>query len=94
MTLYPLIYVLVRFTIIFIELISLAMFVRAIMSWFFDIDGKFVRFLYVFTEPAIMPMRRLFDKMNWFHDVPIDMAYSATFIVLVLIQILLRAMVA
>lgn len=94
MTLYPLIYVLVRFTIIFIELISLAMFVRAIISWFSDADGKFIRFLYVFTEPAIMPMRRLFYKMNWFQDTPIDMAYSATYIVLLVIQLILGSVVA
>ena len=93
MTLYPLIYVLVYFAIVFIELISIAMFVRAIMSWFFDIDGKFVRFLYVFTEPAIMPMRKLFYKMNWFQEVPLDVAYSATYIVLMLVQLFLSSAV-
>ncbi len=62
---------------------------RAILSWFFDGDGKFIRFLYVFTEPAIMPMRKLFYKMNWFQDVPIDMSFSATYIVLMLIQLIL-----
>jgi uncharacterized protein YggT (Ycf19 family) len=92
--LYPLIYVLVNFASIFIELISLAMAARAIISWFTDSDGKFVRFLYVFTEPAIMPVRKLFYKMNWFQDVPIDMAYSATYIVLMVIQLLLGAVVA
>ena len=93
MLLYPLIYVLVRFTIIFIELISIAMFVRAIISLFFDTDGKLIRFLYVFTEPAIMPIRRLFRRMNWFQDTPIDMAYSATYIVLMLIQVILESVV-
>lgn len=94
MPLYPLIYVLINFTVIFIELLSLAMAARAIISWFFDADGKFIRFLYVFTEPAIMPMRRLFYRMNWFQDTPMDMAYSATYIVLMLIQLFLSSVVA
>lgn len=89
MSLYPVIYVLVSFTIIFIDLLMLAMSVRAILSWFYDGDGAFVRFLYVFTEPAIMPLRKLFYKMNWFQDVPIDVSYGCTYIVLILIQILL-----
>ncbi len=93
MTLYPLIYVLVNFVIMFIEILMLAMTIRAILSWFFDADGKFVRFLYVFTEPAIMPLRRLFYKMNWFQDVPIDIAYSATYIVLMLVQLFLSSAV-
>lgn len=94
MPLYPLIFVLVNFVVIFIELLSLAMSARAIISWFFDTDGKFIRFLYVFTEPAIMPIRKIFYKMNWFQDTPIDMSYIATYIVLLLIEVLLSSLVA
>ena len=94
MPLYPLIFVLVNFVVIFIELLSLAMSARAITSWFFDTDGKFIRFLYVFTEPAIMPIRKIFYKMNWFQDTPIDMAYIATYIVLLLIEVFLGSLVA
>lgn len=93
MPLYPLIYVLVNFAIIFIDLITLAMAARAIISWFFDTDGKLIRFLYVFTESAIMPLRKLFYRMNWFQETPIDMAYSATYIALMIIQIFLGAAV-
>ncbi len=93
MPLYPLIYVLVNFVVIFIEILTLAMTLRAILSWFFDTDGKFVRFLYVFTEPAIMPLRKLFYKMNWFQEVPLDIAYSATYIVLMLVQLFLSSAV-
>ena len=54
MPLYPLIYVLINFVVMFIEIITLAMTLRAIINWFFDADGKFIRFLYVLTEPAII----------------------------------------
>jgi uncharacterized protein YggT (Ycf19 family) len=78
---------------IFIEIISFAMMLRAIISWFFEGDGVLVRFLFVITEPAIMPLRKLFYKMNWFQEVPIDMAYSFTFIALFLIQTLLGSLI-
>ena len=56
-------YVLVSFVLIFLEVISFAMMIRAILSWIFEPEGKFFRFLFVLTEPAIMPLRKLFYKM-------------------------------
>ena len=94
MPLYPLIYVLINFIVMFIEIITLAMTIRAILNWFFDADGKFIRFLYVLTEPAIMPIRKLFYKMNWFQDTPLDIAYMTTYLVLAIIQLLLGTMVS
>ncbi len=85
------IYVLVNFVLIFIEVLSFAMMIRAIMSWFTDMSGKFARFLYVLTEPAIMPIRKLFVKMNWLQDSPIDLSFTITYLVLMLIEILLSA---
>ena len=78
---------------IFIEIISFAMMLRAILSWFVESDGVFVRFLYVITEPAIMPIRKLFYKMNWFQDVPIDLSFTFTFIALFLIETVLGSMI-
>ncbi len=87
------IYVLVNFIIIFIEVISFAMMIRAILSWFPNVEGKFVQFLYVITEPAIMPIRKLLIKMNWLQDSPIDFSFTLTFLALMLIQLLLSALV-
>ena len=84
-------YVLVMFVLTFIEVLSLAMTLRAILSWFFEGDGKFMRFLYVFTEPAIMPLRKLFYKFNWFQNSPLDIAYLFTFMLLFLIQIMISS---
>jgi uncharacterized protein YggT (Ycf19 family) len=78
---------------IFIEIISFAMMLRAILSWFVESDGAFVRFLFVITEPAIMPIRKLFYKMNWFQDVPVDLSFTFTFIALFLIETLLGSMI-
>ena len=87
------IYVLVNFVIIFIKIISFAMTIRAILSWIVDGDGPFIRFLYVLTEPAIMPVRKLLYKMNWLQGSPIDFSYMLTFVVLFVIQIVLTSLI-
>ena len=86
------IYVLAVFVLTFIDIISWSMFIRAILGWFFvDNSGRFMHFLYVVTEPAIMPLRKLFHKLNWFQGLPFDMAYMFTYLVLFLIQILIES---
>lgn len=87
------IYILVQFVIIFLEVMAIAMSVRAILSWFADPDNKVSRFLYVMTEPAIMPIRKLFVKMNWFQNSPIDFSFSFTFIAIIVIQTVLQMMI-
>lgn len=87
------IYVLVNFVLIFIEVLSLAMFVRAILSWFTDGQGKFTRFLYVLTEPAIMPIRKLLVKMNWLQNSPIDFSFTITYLAIMLVELLLSSLI-
>ena len=86
-------YVLVNFVLIFIEVLSLAMFVRAILSWFTDGQGKFTRFLYVLTEPAIMPVRKLLVKMNWLQNSPIDFSFTITYLAIMLIELFLSSLI-
>jgi len=87
------IYVLVRFVLIFIEVLSFAMMIRAILGWLTDGSGKFMQFLYVLTEPAIMPIRKLLVKMNWLQDSPIDFAFTLTFFALMFVEMLLSSFV-
>lgn len=86
-------YVLVQFVIIFLDVLQIAMFIRAIMSWFVEGDNKFTRFLFVLTEPVIIPFRKLFHKMNWFQETPIDMSFSFALIGMLLVQMLLTVMI-
>ena len=85
------IYVLVNFVLIFIEILTLAMLIRAILSWITDGSSKLSRFLYVLTEPAIMPIRKLLVKMNWLQDSPIDFSFTITCFVLLIIETVLSA---
>ncbi len=69
--------------------IQLAMLVRAILSWFPMDDNKFTDFLYGITEPVIYPVRMLFEKMNWFQNLPIDISFMVTYLLLTIVIMLL-----
>ena len=53
-------YVIVQCVLIFIDVLSVAMFVRAILSWFtMGEQTKLGTFMYVVTEPVILPVRAI-----------------------------------
>lgn len=87
------IYLLIQFALVFIEVLSLAMFIRVILSWFTDGSGKFSQFLFVLTEPAVMPMRLLLAKLNWFQNTPIDFSFTFTFLALFIIETILGLLI-
>ena len=85
------IYVLVNFVIMFLKVISFAMMIRAILSWFTDGSGKLAQFIYVLTEPMIMPIRKLCAKMNWFQNSPIDFSFTFAFLAIMIVETILGA---
>ena len=69
----------------------LALFLRAIVSWFDPTgEGAISGVLYFVTEPLIHPIRLLFEKMDWFQETPIDVP----FFVLVILVAVLRGVVS
>ena len=76
-----------------VKAVSFCMFARAILSWFeLNPENKLVKLLYAMTEPAVQPVRNLFYKKNWFADIPIDMSFTATFMIIYLIEIFMEMM--
>ena len=72
--------------------LDIAMFGRAILSWIDPMsEGPLASILYTITEPIILPFRKLFEKMNWFVGVPIDMAFFCAMISIMVLQALLEA---
>ena len=69
--------------------LQLAMLVRAIMSWFPGDSNKFENFLYAITEPLIFPVRKLFERFNWFQGLPIDVSFFVTYLLLSVVLVLL-----
>ncbi len=69
--------------------IILLLFARAIMSWFVrDTSHPIVNFVYSFTEPILMPMRNLFDRIG-LNMMGIDLSFIATFFGIQLIYTML-----
>ena len=72
-----------------IDAVTLAMTVRAIMSWFFD-DGNSVHSFFIsITEPFVIPIRKLFDKLSLGKGMPIDLPFMTAFFVLIILQTIL-----
>ena len=65
-----------------LSVILFAMFARAILSWFPIDSNRFTDFLYGITEPFIFPIRKLFERMNWFQNIPIDMSFTFAYLLL------------
>lgn len=81
--------ILARIVSLALGVLELSMFLRAILSWFVSEDNRFLLFLVAITEPFILPFRMLFEKMNWFQDVPMDVPFMATYLVLILLTLFL-----
>ncbi|MBQ4135958.1 MAG: YggT family protein [Clostridia bacterium] len=74
---------------VILSAIQLAMTARAILSWFPIEPNKFTTFLNVITEPVVYPIRKLFEKMNWFQNIPLDMSFMTAFIIISILLLLL-----
>lgn len=78
---------------VFLEVLGIAFFVRAILSWFDPMgEWRLSGFLYALTEPITIPVRALCERMNWFQGIPMDIPYTITWLLLMLVQILLSAL--
>ena len=81
------IYVVVNFALLLVRAVSICMFARALLSWFeLNPENKLIKLLYAMTEPAVTPVRKLIQKKNWFADMPIDMSFTITFLLIYLIE--------
>jgi YggT family protein len=86
------VYVLVQCLLIFVEILSFAMLVRAVLSWFtMGEQTKIGTFLYVVTEPVIMPVRALCNLFGWFQGMPLDMPFFITMILLTFFSMFLQS---
>ena len=82
---------------VFLEVLGFAFFLRAILSWFDPMgEWRISGFLYALTEPITIPVRApiraLCDRFGWFQGVPMDIPFTLTWLLLMLLQILLGAL--
>ena len=82
-------YVVAKLVQIFLSVISVAMFLRVILQFFASEDNKLVLFCYGITEPFIIPVRVLLEKMNVGQDSPLDIPFFVTYLILAVLQMIL-----
>ena len=80
--------------VIFLYAVDIALLGRAVLSWFPEGgQSRIGAFLYVVTEPFIMPVRGLCNRLGLFQGVPLDMPFLITALLLTLISTFLRSAV-
>lgn len=83
------IFILKNLVLVFLDVMQIAMLARAIMSWIDRGEGTISGFLTFVTEPFILPIRRLCERMHWFEGTMIDMPFLLTMFVFMILQTLL-----
>ena len=80
-------YVIALCVVIFLYVVDIAMLGRAVLSWF-PSDGptRIGAFLYVVTEPFIMPIRNLCRRFGWFQGTPLDMPFLITSLLMMMVS--------
>ena len=86
-----LIFILQRTAIALIDILEIAFFLRAVLSWLPFDENAISEVLYRITEPFILPVRLLLNKLNLFQGMPIDMSFLFTVLILTLLRTLLGA---
>ena len=84
--------VLARTVLLLVHFLELAMFIRAIMSWFPPSSGRpgpFRAFIITVTDFIIAPVRAFLDRFEFVRRSPIDIAFLVTFLLLSLASTLL-----
>lgn len=82
-------YIVAKVVSIGISALSLAMFLRVILQFFVAEDNKFIIFCYAVTEPFIIPIRVIMEKLNVGQNSPIDIPFFVAYIFITILQMLL-----
>ena len=85
-------YVILTGIVIFLYVADIALLGRAVLSWFPEGgQSRIGALLYVITEPFIMPVRGLCNRLGWFRGMPLDMPFLITSLLLLMISSGLRS---
>ncbi len=83
-------YVLINIVRVFLTAIEALMLIRAILSWLpVDEDSPLGYFVYMMTEPIVMPVRMVLERFDSIKSMPIDISFFVSFLLLSAIQMAL-----
>lgn len=84
-------YFVVRLTTLLLTFLDVALLLRALFSWFPNLDDtKLGDFIYMVTEPVLLPVRMLFSRFSLFQNSPIDLSFLVAVLLLSAVQTGLR----
>ena len=64
---------------------------RALASWFPQIQGgRLFSIIYGFTEPVILPFRKLLQNIKGLRGFPLDISFLLAYMALIVLEVLLR----
>ena len=73
-----------------LALVSLAMMVRALMPFFFDVEESKIYLIACFiSEPLIAPVRMIMAKLNIGQSSPVDWAFFVTYLIVWILETML-----
>lgn len=78
---------------VFLQVLLWSILLRTVLSLYADEDSPsgFYIFCCAVTEPIVAPTRRLLFRIPALEELPIDLSYFATALILILIETALRA---
>ena len=82
---------LARTVLVALGAIELCMLLRVILSLFADPENVLLSFCYAVTEPVILPFRVIFSRFESLDQIPFDIPFLVTYVVLGLVGGLLPA---
>ena len=86
------VYLVLQSALLFVDVIDIAMLARMLMSFIMmGEQNGITTFLYVITEPVIMPVRALCSRLGLFRGLPFDMPFFITSVFLMVVSIALQA---
>lgn len=87
-----LLYVLAATVALLLNLLYIAMFLEAILSWFLPEDRLIMVILTTITSPIVLPVRMLLSRIPAIARLPIDLSFLAAFILLNVVSSMLPAL--
>ena len=78
---------------LFIDVVGLAMLIRAILSLIGTEESKLLEICYAISEPLVAPVRNVLNRVPGIMEIGIDFSFLATYMILLIIKYVLLSAV-
>ena len=83
-------YLLAKTVSVLFSVVSFAMLIRVVIPWFLDpLESRVYAIVCLVTEPFIIPVRAILEKLDIGQNSPIDWSFMITYLLFSIIQMIL-----